>query len=57
MFDVSNKETDNVMWHSYYSGSIMNLEQLIFTRNVRHLVLTLFASISGSLLMSCKKSP
>ena len=52
LLDVSNKDPDKVMRRSCYSGSIMCLQQLIFIWKVRHLVVTLFADISGNLLMN-----
>ena len=42
--DVTNKDAKEVMWHSSWSLSIINLEQLIFTWKGRHLVLVLVAS-------------
>ena len=44
LWDVTNKETEKVMWHRCWSPSIMNLGQLIFIWKGRHLVLALFAS-------------
>ena len=43
--DVTIKETKNFIWHPYWSPSIMNMQQLIFTWKGRHLVLALFVSI------------
>ena len=43
--DVTNKETNKVMSHRCWSSSIMNLEELIFTKKGRQLVLALFANL------------
>ena len=43
--DATNKKIKKVTWHSCWSISIMNLDQLIFPWEGWHLVLALFAGI------------
>ena len=43
--DATNKKIKKVTWHSCWSKSITNLDQLIFPWEGWHLVLALFAGI------------
>ena len=54
--NVTNKETNKVLWHRCWSSSILNLEQLIFTWKGQQSVLALFASIEITNMQFCVKA-